>query len=477
MPNPPQQVVSPPAGKRTQPVVTGFDMPSLLSVLQPMTQSIAGRIPLLAWTLPIPFSESIAQARADGKLLQYVQQMAARGIVPVVQIGPAGSWHTGPIEELALASTLQEAGLPVYLQFNGNIIESTAWQNNTVWSVGPDAAQGGKVRRWPCLPLADGTIGARSISQQLLPLQQAGIKVAGVWFDDEGLPGPWNGIYESQKANARCAAYYPSGVLNSWDTFAAYAYSLRSRLETQVMADPVHALFPGALVGNFADAVSTVSSPYLGLGKHPMPAYDLGGMDTMMPMLYPQFLWLAANTPQQQLDATMFERLLAAESSAASNRGSKRIIPFLSIYAVAPYGKGGIMSSAAGKELMRQMFLRGMDGMYLFNLNSTAYVTDEQSLQFLEDARSVYDQMLAFPEFLDHGTPMNLATPNIIGGAAVWSGLKIDDKALVSAWSPTGATQQVKIQPFAGVTITLAAPSQGATYIVGADGRVQQVST
>jgi hypothetical protein len=121
------------------------------------------------------------------------------------------------------------------------------------------------------------------------------------------------------------------------------------------------------------------------------------------------------------------------------------------------------------------MFLRGMNSVYLFNLDPNAYVSADVSLQFIEDARSVYDQMLVFPQFLDHGTPMNLTTPNITAGAAVWLGLKLNNQALIRTWSPTGSTQQVTIQAFSGVSVTLAAPSQGATYLVGADGSVQQV--
>ncbi len=169
--------------------------------------------------------------------------MAQRGIVPTVEMG----WAWTPDGAMAMAKTLQEAGQSVYLLIpKVDLIEEPVWKDCKVWGEGPDATRKGQVRKWPCLPLADGKAGAKWLAERLQPYKDAGIRVSGVWFDDESLPHPWNGVFEAQKRSDECRRHYPPGTLDNFQAFRQYTDSLRMRLISEVMADPVHELFPGA---------------------------------------------------------------------------------------------------------------------------------------------------------------------------------------------------------------------------------------
>jgi hypothetical protein len=453
-------------------------MATFAQVVQPMRNDPRGRLPLFLWNVPLPRDSTLVKMRQDGTLRRAIDQLAERGIVPTVQMG----WEWTPAGALAMAQTLREAGRPVYLLIpDAELVERGAYSDTAVWVTGPDTSIGGLERRWPCLPLADPRPGAARIRDLIRPFKDAGIELSGVWFDDEALPHPWNGVYEAQKRSPDCGRQYPPGAIAEWLAFQGYVFGLRTDLQSAVMADPVHAIFPGARVGNYHEAASSAAVPFVDGGGNSYPPRSLGRLDALMPSAYANTLHLArharAERPTQEAaDRLYFFLLLRTVSTANANKPSGKVsVPFVSRFvrdAPSPAVRFG-MSQRAYRELIRHVLLRGADGLYLFNLGYPGSpVTSAESFESVEDARAVYDELLAHREFLDRGHPMTYAVPTLDSLSVIWSGLCLPDRCLIRTVTLRAETQQAVLKPFPGLRVTLDAPSIGATYIVQRDGRV-----
>jgi hypothetical protein len=380
---------------------------------------------------------------------------------------------------MALAKTLQEAGAPVQIlipnQFN-------FYAKATTWAKNPNTGPGASEVKFPALPQHDTTEAAAYVYGLLKPLKDAGIKVETVFFDYEGQPHPWNGIYFAQSTPEIRKTYQDPSVLKTFNTFYGYTLNLRSELESQSMAQPVHQLFPDARVGNYWDIVSSEAVPFTGVGPAAPPVQLGKGMSMIMPALYakntilPNFFNSDWPVTQSRVDDIYFHHLLLTGSSANANK-SGNLISYLYIgpsvrMSADPRFKDKDLSRPAFRELLWHLWLRGTDGMYVYNGGSpkTALST-LQSFQCMEDVRSVLDEMLAYRDFLDHGKPMNFSVPAMFSPDVVWSGLRLKDRYLIRATSLGPETQPVKIVLTPNKTVTLSAPPQGATYLVEQNGK------
>jgi hypothetical protein len=466
---------------RSQAAEVRWDMASLERVVRPMRHDPGGRLPLFLWNLPLPRDSALVEWRRDGRLATAIQALAARGIVPTVEMG----WEWTPEGAMAMARGLQEAGRPVYLLIpQADLVERGAYRDTTVWGEGPDASRRGAWRRWPCLPLADPRPAAEQVRQLLRPYADAGIPISGVWFDDEALPHPWNGVLEAQRGAPACRAHYPPGVLEGWRPFLRHAYELRTRLLSEALADPVHALFPGARVGNWAEAASSEAVPLVDERGNAYPALPWGRLDVVMPAAYANTANLPRHfaphepvTPERAGRVHLFLMLRTVSTANANKPPGVLSLPFVSRLVVDdpdPRVRVGL-SPAWYRELLRHLLLRGSDGLYLFNLGYPGSpVTPAESFESVEDARAVYDELLAHREFLDRGRPMTHETPPLGSTGVLWSGLRLPDRCLVRTVSLGTASHTVTLEPFPGVRVTLDAPPGGATYLCHRDGTVKR---
>lgn len=87
---------------------------------------------------------------------------------------------------------------------------------------------------------------------------------------------------------------------------------------------------------------------------------------------------------------------------------------------------------------------------------------------------AVYDEMLAFREFLDTGVVMNTDVPAVTEDGAIWSGLALENQLLIRAF-----TQGTNPAPFTirawDRAIHLEAPPQGATYRISRQGEKTEI--
>jgi hypothetical protein len=456
-----------------------YSLPSFFEVVQPMKHPLGGRMPLLVWSLPMPGGQALIWSRRSGALRKAVDELARRGIAPAVM--PPGDGA------VALARTLQEAGQPVYLSIpRGDQLQATAWQNCTIWVQPPGAKpqKSEREQRWPCLPMNDPATAAKWVEQRVAALHDAQVKVSGAFFDDEGLPQPLPGLLESQRSTAECRAQYPQGLLDDPQQFRTYVMTLRAKLIEQAMTEPIHRLFPGALVGNFGEYSSTQQAPYLDAGGHAYPPLRCGG-DLVTPVIYamvePAVGADRQVLTQEKLDARYLQDLLGNFSLAApaAKAYGQLLVPYAGQQVSAgalPRGPLRTMSDSAWRELQWHLWLRGAYGIFLFNPPpSKATSPMSASFRMVENARDIYDQVLAHRQFLENGEPMTYAVSNLLKGDPMWSGLRLPEHCLVRTFSPNPQTQSVKVQAYEQVPVTLDAPPRGAAYLIGRDGKVQKV--
>ena len=120
------------------------------------------------------------------------------------------------------------------------------------------------------------------------------------------------------------------------------------------------------------------------------------------------------------------------------------------------------MSRPAYREALRHMWLRGIDGMQLFNSRNAKY--EELWLQELQDAVGVYDEVLAYPQLLADGEVMNLAVPAAQDDGVLWSGLRLKDRALVRVVSQGEVDSAITLEAWPGLPVMLEARREGRTY-------------
>jgi hypothetical protein len=454
-----------------------YDLPSFFEAVHPMVHRLDGRMPLLVWNLPMPGESAMIWSRQSGSLRKAVDELARRGIMPVVLPPGEGA--------LALARTLQEAGQPVYLSIaRADQLQKTAWQNCTIWvyQPGENLPRNIPPQRWPCLPANDPALAAQWVQKRVQGLHDAGIKVNGAFFDDEGLPQPWAGLLESQRSTPQCRAQYPPGLLDDPQQFLDYVVDLRAKLIDRAMAGPIHRLFPGAVVGNFGETSWT--QPHVGPGGQTYPPLRCGG-DIVTPDLYAHVAPVVRSDglvlSQEKMDQQSLQYLLNKLGAAApaARAYGQLLVPYISqqVPAEVPFrGPSLTMSDNAWRELQWHVWLRGANGLFLFNPPATNVKSPmSASFRMVENARDIYDHVLAQRKFLDKGEPMTYGVPDLTKGEPLWSGLRLPEQCLVRVFSPTAQTQKVKVQAYEQAQVTLDAPPQGATYVVGRDGSVTRV--
>jgi hypothetical protein len=98
----------------------------------------------------------------------------------------------------------------------------------------------------------------------------------------------------------------------------------------------------------------------------------------------------------------------------------------------------------------------------------------------VQDAATVYDELLKYRDFLEQGEPIGFALPPPLEAAALWSGLRLAEQAVVRVvWLGEGEGS-AEIEAWPGFKITLPTSRAGATYLLKLNreaGRLEVVSS
>ena len=122
------------------------------------------------------------------------------------------------------------------------------------------------------------------------------------------------------------------------------------------------------------------------------------------------------------------------------------------------------MTRGRYREVLRHLWLRGINGMQIFNPVHAGYET--MAVDEVKDAAAIYDEMLGYRDFLDRGVPLSLNVPKIQDDGVIWSGLRLEDRAIVRIFKQGAGTAKVTVEPWPGRKITLEAAPAGKTYVL-----------
>ncbi|MBF0399323.1 MAG: hypothetical protein HQL90_00995 [Magnetococcales bacterium] len=377
---------------------------------------------------------------------------------------------------IAAARRLKEAGAPVIL-FDGR---NGAWPYNlekdkSQWAHQyPDALKVDE--HWRDLPspalFRGWAVAADQLRATLNRFRQEQIPVDAIWLDYENEPSMANYFATILSPNSR--ALLPESALANEKAFRLYCRQLWVQLLSTYVAGPAREIFPRLSITNWVVTLSSVEQPVLDWTNEPHPpmgptlftatnpiAY---GIDTAFLALWQKEFVL----DQEHVDQFYTHILLRQISADSSNRQQQApymaSIPWVGRWvADHPGKKVPIMSRERYREVLRHLWLRGIDGMQVFN---PIHAQDRVGMAIaeVEDTTAVYNEMLGYREFLEKGTPINLNYPAIQSEGALWSGLRYQDEAIVRVFWQGTAIGLLEIEPWPGSKVTLSNPLRGATY-------------
>ena len=469
----PQLPEDPAAEVPTDPPWVMLDWPRLIEACVPNLQHDRGkRWPLMIWDVRSaePFTDRTAKTLLE------------RGFVAPVRLESAA---------IPVAQQVQKSGAPVILLD----VKSGSWPYELVgdpakWalSFAKDAQVNEAWRRVPVPGRLEGwELAAQRLREILREFREAGVRVDAVWFDYENAPA--NVPYEAAKASREAGKEIPAAALANAESFDRYRRQLWIQLLSTYIAAPVREIYPAASVTNWMAVLSSPEIPATGWNNRPLPPTGPTLLSASNPVAYGVdaaylALWdKEAPTDRREIDRAYVHLLLRQASADAANR--RRVAPQIdAIVWVARDHKtltdrtAPSMSRTAYREALRHLWLRGTDGMQIYNGLRAGH--SATALAEVQDAATVYDELLKHRDFLDQGEVMNLETPPPQHDAALWSGLRLGDHALVRAVSLSGADTTVEIGGWQNFSLPVTATVDGVTYVVRLNreaGRMEVVSS
>ncbi len=297
----------------------------------------------------------------------------------------------------------------------------------------------------------------------------------------------------TRRRRARAAApCFPLGVLDSFERYSAYIGRLRNNLLSTYVAAPILEVYPNCSVTNWELVASSQERLTASWGDmRRIPPSELGLFNAGNPVAYGDNLWYEYHWKAEwhwpldvkHMDRVYMQTMLKQISDHAEN--AKKLCP--ETYSVPwvdrccseaddPREKIPLLSRECFREILRHLWLRGARGMQIFNAERPHHA--EFMTEDVEDAVTVYDEMLAYRPFLERGEVMNTASPVATDNGPIWSGLRLDNDAVVRTFTQSDHTVLLNFTPFAdGHAITLNCPPQGATYLLKREGHKITVSS
>lgn len=442
--------------ERTVPVVE-----QILKRVPPLRHERGRRWPMILWECgdfnPHP--------------VEYYRALLARGLTQHLPLST---------NSIPAAQALQAAGSPVILMQG----ESGPWPAKLAgaasnWAHRLEAGFAPASYVKPCLAMAEGwKIEAEVVRATLRQFKAAGVTVDGVWMDWEGDPMSGCEAFEQASHCSRCRATLPAAVLASAEAFHAYRRQRGLDLLAETLAAPVREVFPGCEVTNWMIVWSTPERPLRFWDDRWLPPTTPAGFTAANPVAYGNTVYWTCWNPAWPVDRAGVDRFyfhllvrMVSDNQANMARAAPggKVFPWVARYCPDDGDPAiPILSRERYREVLRHLWLRGVDGMQVFNASRQGLA--KVVLGEVQDAAAVYDEMLAYREFLERGDVMNLAVPGPRDTGAVWSGLRLGQRALIRVFRQGPGTAPVTVEAWPGHAAALKATATGRTYLLTLEG-------
>jgi len=461
------------------------DWVPVLRALKPLSKPRGQRWPMICWenapfTTPAP---------------ELVKDELARGFVPHIRLDE---------KMIPIAQAIQAAGGPVIMmEGQGGPFPYNRAGNPSEWAHQLPADYKGKKSLHACIGVLTGwRVRADETRRILRAFKDAGVNVDAAWLDWEGEPSALTETsYAQAKVCARCKDTLPDWALESSDHYIRFGRQLGADLLSTYLAAPIAEVFPGCATTNWMCVASTAQNPVLGWESHAVPPLAPGLFTMTNPVAYGNSVfYLIAWPPSKSANASTPTPAPAPPATQPETKPTREQVDQLfmhlllrgvsvnqqNIQASTPWVRSApwvarwcpddesptipMMSRERYREALRHIWLRGAVTMQVFNANRPGYRATV--IAEVEDAHAVYDESLAWNDFILGGSVMNLQSPALYDDGVIWSGMRLKDRAVVRVFKQGGGEGSVTLTPWPEhptLTVKLNADANGTTYFLHAD--------
>ena len=452
---------------KTGPDEEGFSwLQEIVEKIPPLRNERGGRWPMILWDC----------GGLEPLSLEVHQAMLARGLVQHIRMDTA---------MIATARAIQEAGGPVIMmEGRGGTWRYGLAGDESEWAHQFDegyAPASGRARACPHR-YAGFVVQAEEVREILRTFKEAGVVVDGVWMDWEGDPYVASSVgdrYEQASHCQRCRTELPPGIIGDEKAYLDYCWRLYQQLNGAYLALPALEVFPRCAVTNWMILYSTPQrTPRHWTDRILVPNIP-SAFTATNPVGYGNDKFFRISwredfiLDRSHVDQFYLHLLLRMISDDAENRRhfGPQVKSFPWVARWCPDigdTKIPMMSREAYREALRHLWLRGIDGMQIFQPRRQGYLHIVKTEVY--DAVAVYDEMLAYREFLDRGDVLCTDVPAIQDEGVVWSGLRLEDRAVVRAYTQRKGKVAFVIQPWPSIRVELVATDEGRTYLLQREG-------
>ncbi|MCY3735196.1 MAG: hypothetical protein OXG13_02270 [Gemmatimonadaceae bacterium] len=425
----------------------------IIRTTAPLEQPRGERLPLYLW----PAHDLGTGDEAELEAL--LGQLEARGIAAIANWRPDNAEALD--KALHLGSIQKRLGLPItvnatsctYSFFNGD--EATAHVDADGQPFF-DPSFGPQHMGCPFAVDSRTTEMRRRIAEPVAAYDEAGLDIHMIFADWE-IDGPieWNEAWDHSRRCMRCRARIPE--IDDFSAFQGALRRQRSYLQRHMLAEPVLARFPSALVGNYAVyphngerywfdyfEKHTPGTPHRMEGgaryRQWYPEFDGTGYTFAMPVVYTWqdiYGWYDFDVPDYRW---FYNMLLVGSNAGESTPAHIPLITFVHWHTVIlsdPPPDHPQFGEEKYHELLWHLLLRGHDALFMWSPH-------DQALKESQLAHQVYAESHAYRDFLAHGTPVSFTVPKQPG--PVVSALRWDDRLLVRRTDFTDTDAVVELE-------------------------------
>ncbi len=437
-----------------------YTLPNILRQVPPLRHDPTGRFPMIAIEVFRLGPDDRSWDEATPFPPETIRALKQRGLT---------QWIPPDARYIPFAQALQREGAGVIMvqgqAFNGPPDQAPESMHQLPADY-VKLERPGQQPTFPCPLVLDGwVITQQKLRETFAAFRAAGVAIDAVWLDWEIEPDWREAQLDEARHCTRCRKQFPPGVLDDPARYRQFIEQWRVQLFSAYVVAPILESYPHISVTNWEEIQSTPDCPTPSWsGTRDWAPKDLGLFTAANPVAYGNTIWKRYNWKDEwgwPLDEAHMDRVYTSvmlNQLSVHTRNAERIapwkqcIPWVDRFCADDRDPTiPILSRVRYREILRHCWLRGADGMQIFNplwfkddAAKLAIATEE-----LIDAVEVYDELLAYRTFLDGGTVLNTETLAPTDDGPLWSGLRLGDEAVVRAFTQAPKPVTCRIRPFA----------------------------